>query len=300
MPGQASPFRIAVFGSNGQLGSDLARLIAARPGLELIALTRPQIDASDLPGTRERLADLRFDAAINCVAATRVDDCEKDANPAVAANAAFAGFVAELCAARDARLVQVSTDYVFGGQSARTPLDETAAIAPINVYGATKALGESLASATHGDTLVVRVASLFGVAGASGKGGNFIETMLRLARERGEVRVVDDQHMSPTATIDAAEAILRLLAARAPAGLYHVANAGQATWCEFARAAITRAGIEARVTAITSAEFPTPARRPAYSVLDGRKAVSLIDWSPPHWRDALDGYLVAKGNVLHG
>lgn len=291
------PSRIAVFGANGQLGSDLVALLGARPGMEVVALARPTLDAFDLPATRERLAGLDFDAAINCVAATRVDDCETKADAAVAANATFAAFVAELCAQRGARLVQVSTDYVFGGQAGRSPLDETTPAAPLNVYGATKLLGESLAAATHPDTLVVRVASLFGVAGASGKGGNFIETMIRLGRERGAVKVVDDQHMSPTATIDAAEAMLRLLEARAPAGLYHVSNQGEATWYEFAKAALEKAGVQAEVTPITTAEFPTPARRPAYSVFDTRKTVALLGWSPPHWRDALDLYLSTKNHI---
>ncbi|CAN5288482.1 dTDP-4-dehydrorhamnose reductase [soil metagenome] len=288
------PYRIAVFGANGQLGSDLSRLIAARDDLELIALSRPSVDAFDLASTRERLKDLSFDAAINCVAATRVDDCETDANSAVAINAEFAALAAELCAARDARLVQVSTDYVFGGQTERRPLDERVAIAPLNVYGATKALGESLAAATNPETLVVRVAALFGVAGASGKGGNFVETMIRLGRERGAIRVVDDQHISPTSTYDAAEAIVQLLRRRAPAGVYHVSNGGEATWFELAKATIERLAIQAEVTPITSAEFPTPARRPPYSILDSSKAATVIGRPLRHWREALDHYLVAK------
>lgn len=286
--------RIAVLGANGQLGVDLCGLIQADPRLALVPLTRPLLQADDLPGTLSRLADIEFDVAVNCVAATRVDDCERDANPAVAVNSAFAAMVAEACQRRGGKLVQVSTDYVFGGGVERTPLGEDALTAPLNVYGATKALGESLAAATCENTLVVRVASLFGRAGASGKGGNFVETMLRLARERGHVRVVDDQHMSPTGTMDAARMILGLLAESAPAGVYHAVNDGSASWCEFARAAIETAGLAAVVEPITTSEFPTPARRPPYSVLDPAKISAAVGRRPPHWREALAAYMAGR------
>ena len=282
--------RIALFGANGQLGSDLVTLAGQR-GLNLFPVTRAQVDATDPAASLDGLV---FDIAINCVAATRVDDCEKDTGPAELINARFAGRLAEACAAKSARLVQVSTDYVYGGQIEREPLSEDVARAPVNVYGATKALGEDLAFQAHDDVIVARVASLFGVAGASGKGGNFVETMIRLARERGTIRVVDDQHMSPTSTQDAAAAILRLLDVRAPAGVYHVSNSGEATWWEFAKAIIERVAIAAEVTPITTREFPTPARRPPYSVLDNCKTAALTSQPFPHWREALDHYLLAK------
>jgi dTDP-4-dehydrorhamnose reductase len=287
--------RTAIFGANGQLGSDLVRT-AAELGLDVVPLARPMLDAADLPGSEARLAELSFDAAINCVAATRVDDCETNPAPAVA-NAAFAGWAAQQCARRGARLVQISTDYVFGGGPERSPITEAAPRAAVNVYGATKALGEDLARLDHDDVLVVRVAALFGVAGASGKGGNFVETMLRFGRERGLLRVVDDQRTAPTSTRDAARLIWRLLDAQAPAGVYHLANAGEASWCEFARAIVEDAGVPAEVQPITTAEFPTPARRPLYSVLDNAKASAAAGWRPPHWREALGEYLREKGHT---
>lgn len=288
--------RVAIFGANGQLGSDLVR-VGAELGREVVPLARPQLDAADLAGTETRLEGLEFDAAVNCVAATRVDDCDIDPKPAVAANAAFAAFAARQCARRGARLVQVSTDYVFGGGPERSPITEDAPRAPVQVYGATKALGEDLARLDCEDVLVARVAALFGVAGASGKGGNFVETMLRFGRERGRLRVVDDQRTAPTSTRDAARMIWRLLDAGAPPGLYHVANSGEASWCEFARAIVADAGVQAEVEAITTAEFPTPARRPAYSVLANGKASAAAGWTPPHWRDALGEYLRDKGHT---
>ena len=285
--------RIAHFGANGQLGSDIQAL-AARRGLDLLPLTRAQGDATDPIASFD---DLIFDIAINCVAVTRVDDCEKDPAPAEAINAAFAGRLAQACAAKGARLVQVSTDYVYGGQDQREPLAESVARAPVNVYGATKALGEDLAFQAHDDVIVARVASLFGVAGASGKGGNFVETMIRFGKERGRLTVVDDQVMSPTASWDAGEAILDLIAAEAPAGVYHVVNSGVASWCDFAQAIIAKAGVTAEVVPIPTSQFPTPARRPPYSALSNAKLEAALGRAMPHWTDALDRYLAAKGHV---
>jgi dTDP-4-dehydrorhamnose reductase len=285
--------RIALFGANGQLGSDIAKQAAER-GLDLVAVTRTQVDAAD---PSAGLDNLTFDVAINCVAVTRVDDCEKDPAPAVAINAHFAGRLAKACATKGARLIQVSTDYVYGGQPQREPLSEEIGRAPVNVYGATKALGEDLARLEHDDVIVARVASLFGVAGASGKGGNFIETMLRLGQERGRLTVVDDQIMSPTASWDAGEAILDLIAAEASAGDYHVVNSGVASWWDFAARIIERAGIAAEVAPIPTSDFPTPARRPPYSALSNAKLAAAIGRPMPPWTDALDRYLRAKGRL---
>lgn len=285
--------RIALFGANGQLGSDLVGLAAQR-GLDLTPVTRAQVDAADPAAGFDGLA---FDVAINCVAVTKVDDCEKDPAPAVAINAHFAGRLAKACAERGARLVQVSTDYVFGGQVEREPLSEAVGRAPVNVYGATKALGEDLARLEHDDVIVARVASLFGVAGASGKGGNFVETMLKFGRERGRLTVVADQVMSPTASLDAGEAILDLIAAKAPAGDYHVVNSGTASWCAFAQAIITRADVAAEVVPIPTSQFPTPARRPPYSALSNAKLVAAIGRPMVDWSTALDRYLAAKGHI---
>lgn len=289
--------RIALFGANGQLGSDLVSLAGQR-SLDLLAVTRAQVDATNPEASFD---DLAFDVAINCVAATRVDDCEKDSAPAVAVNAHFASRLAKACAAQGARLVQVSTDYVFGGQAEREPLSEAVGRAPVNVYGATKALGEDLARLDHDDVIVARVASLFGVAGASGKGGNFVETMIRFGKERGRLTVVDDQVMSPTASWDAGEAILDLIAAEAPAGVYHVVNSGVASWCGFASEIIARAAVAAEVVSIPTSQFPTPARRPPYSALSNAKLQAALGRPMPHWTDALDRYLTAKGHAKgHG
>lgn len=291
--------RVLVLGPNGQLGSDLFRAAEARPAggpaLELVPVSRASLDLEQPDRIPEVLGSMRFDALINCTGYHQTDEVESNAPRAVTLNAHAVARLAEVCADAQARLVQVSTDYVFDGLK-RSPYREGDATRPLNVYGATKLMGEGLAAAGHSDTIVLRVASLFGVAGASGKGGNFVETMLRVGREKGELRVVNDITMSPTATADVACWILALLAKDAEPGIYHAVNSGTATWHEFAVEIIRRAGVHATVAAVPSSVYPTPAPRPAYSALDNGKLTRLVGEIPP-WADALDRYLRAKGHV---
>jgi dTDP-4-dehydrorhamnose reductase len=178
--------------------------------------------------------------------------------------------------------VHISTDYVFGGETERTrPYTEEDSPRPINVDGASKALGESLALAANPDSLILRVASLFGISGSSGKGGNFVETMIKVGRDKGALRVVNDQQMSPTATADVAEALL------------HVVNSGSATWYEFTQEIVRLAGISASVQPIRSAELSLAAKRPHYSVLDNNKVAHAVG-RPRSWQEALAAYLVEK------
>lgn len=284
--------RVAVLGANGQLGSDLRAAIGRRANeFTLVAVARPELDAQDPDKARKLLDGLDFDAAINCVAATRVDDCETNAQSAVDLNACFAGVAAQACAAREAALLQVSTDYVFGGQTERRPLTEDQPRHPLNVYGATKLLGEDLARRAWPQTTIARVASLYGHAGASGKGGNFVETMLRLGAERSSLNVVADQWMSPTSTHDVADALLDILRAAPIGETYNVVNDGVASWAEFATEIMSTAGLRCEVKPITTAEYPTPAVRPPYSALDGSRLAELRGRPMPHWKDALRRYL---------
>ena len=284
-----------LLGANGQLGTDIqAANAAAKKPLSLKPLTRANVDLEDIEQATRLLRELHFDALVNCSSYHKTDEVEKNAQKAFAINAHLVRRLAEICVERGARFVHISTDYVFGGQSKREPLVETDGKAPLNVYGASKGMGEDLALQTNADTLILRVASLFGVAGASGKGGNFVETMIRFGRERGELKVVADQVMSPTATADIAGALLKLLDAGAESGIYHVVNSGAASWYDFACRIIERAGIDARVLPITTREFPQPAMRPPYSVLSNAKLGRTIG-AMRDWREALDDYLVAKG-----
>ena len=290
-----SMLRVVLLGPNGQLGSDIRRAYErAGAPFELLPMAREKLDVA-MPNLEDRLAEIPFDVLINCTGYHRTDEVEDNAALAFAVNAHAVQAMARACARRDARLIHVSTDYVFGGDPGRTtPLREDDPIAPVNVYGASKALGETLARLAWADVIVLRVASLFGVAGASGKGGNFVETMLRLARERGALEVVDDQMMSPTATADVARVMLRLVTDGCERGTYHVVNDGVATWYEFACEIMHRARVKAEVRPCSSGALPMRALRPAYSALDNAKISGLIEGAMPNWREALGCYLSAS------
>ena len=283
--------KVVLLGPDGQLGYDIRRAHDEGGALfELLPVGRDRLDvtAQDL---EERLAERSFDILVNCTGYHKTDEVEDNAELAFAVNAHAVRAMARACARRGARLVHVSTDYVFGGDAERcTPLREDDPVAPVNVYGASKLLGETLAQLACADVVVLRVASLFGVAGASGKGGNFVETMLRLARERGELKVVDDQVMSPTATADVARVLLRMLSEGCTAGTYHVVNDGAASWYDFAREIVHQARVTARVTPCTSDVFATRARRPRYSALDNERASRQFGCLGS-WQAALGDYL---------
>ena len=288
--------RVLVLGANGQLGSDLIRACGARSGaFEAVAVCRKDLDVSRAEEVGAALDRYEFDVLINCTSYHKTDEVERNATQAFAINAHAVKAIAGACARRGAMLVHISTDYVFDGRAGR-PYRETDSPAPINVYGASKAMGENLARMSHGRTIIARVASLFGVAGASGKGGNFVETMIRVGKEKGHLQVVNDITMSPTSTADVARMILDLLEKRAEPGIYHVVNSGQATWYEFARQIVERAGIRAEVLPITSDRYPTAAMRPAFSVLDNSKTASVVG-EIPCWADALERYLAEKGHT---
>ena len=288
--------RLVVLGAAGQLGADLMAAAAAR-GVEATGAGRETLDVADPAALRGYLDATAFDALVNCAALLDTEAIEADPGPAFAVNAHAPAVMAEAAAAKGARLIQVSTDYVFGGDAARSaPLTEADPPAPVNVYGASKLLGETLAQVSGGDVTVFRVASTFGVRGARGKGGNFVETMIRAGRERGKLTVVADQVMSPTATAWAAGAILDFLAAGGAPGVYHAVNGGAVSWFDFARAIVAKAGVAAEVTPCAAADWPSKARRPAWSALDNAKLAGVIG-PIPGWEAALDGYLAAKGHA---
>ena len=291
--------RVLLLGPHGQLGHDV-RHVHAQSGepFDLVPIPRETLDLAAAGSIDRLLGSLRFDALVNCAAYTQVDLAEVDATTAFAVNTHAAQALARVCAAKRARLLHISSDYVFGGEAARRrPLREDDPTAPVNVYGASKAMGESRASLEADDVVILRTASLFGVAGAGGKGDNVVETMIRAAREKETLRVVDDQRMSPTATEDVARVVMRMLKDGCELGIYHVVNAGSATWYEFACEIVHRAGVAANVTPCASGEYPVRAPRPRYSVLDGTK-VSAVFGAMPAWQEALERYLRATQRLL--
>jgi dTDP-4-dehydrorhamnose reductase len=290
--------KVLLLGPNGQLGSDIRAAAEARgAGVNLQTLGRDQLDVSDPNALRAVLGEVDYEVLVNCTSYHRTDEVEKNATAAFAVNTHAVKQMAELCGAKRARLVHISTDYVFGGAARARPYGEDDCPSPVNVYGASKAMGETLARLAGAEVTILRVASLFGVAGASGKGGNFVETMIRAGRDKGELSVVDDITMSPTGTAEVADMILGLLEAAAPPGIYHAVNSGEATWCEFASVIVARAGIAAEVKPVTSKDYPTVARRPAYSVLDNTKIARTLGRPIAHWTEALDRYLRDKGHM---
>lgn len=293
--------KLLILGANGQLGGDLMDAAAAA-GAPAAAAGRAEADVTDRAALRAFLDAAEFDVLVNCASFHQTDAVEAQADLAMAVNAHAPAVMAEAAAAKGARFIHISTDYVFGGDLGRAaPLGETDPPAPVNVYGLSKQFGETLAglagaARAGGDVTVFRVASLFGVRGASGKGGNFVETMIRVGRERGALKVVADQVMSPTSTAFVARAILGFLARDGAPGLYHCVNSGAVSWCGFAERIVARAGIAAAVAGCATAEWPTVARRPAYSALDNARLAAVIGPIPP-WEDALDEYLAAKGHL---
>jgi dTDP-4-dehydrorhamnose reductase len=287
--------RLLVLGPAGQLGSDLMEA-AARAGVAAEGAGRGVLDVTNQDALRAVLRARAFDVLVNCTSYHRTDEVEGNPGLAMEVNAHAPAAMAEICAERGARFLHVSTDYVFGGErNRRRPLVESDPPAPVNVYGLSKLFGETLAGLAGDDVTIFRVASLFGRHGASGKGGNFVETMLKVGRERGALKVVEDQVMSPTATAFVAEAILAFLARDGAPGVYHCVNTGAVSWADFARAIVDAARVPAVVTGCTTADWPTAARRPAWSALDNARLAAVIG-PIPSWQAALEAYLAARGH----
>lgn len=269
--------RYLIAGAGGMLGHELRHVLAGR---EVRALTRAELDIADAASVARAVRSA--DVVINAAAYTTVDDAESHEDDAYAINATGAGLLAAAAADAGARFVQVSTDYVFRGD-ATSPYPEDAPLDPLGAYGRTKAAGERLVRQAHPGAHIVRTAWLYGEHGSS-----FPRTMLRLAAERDTVSVVTDQLGQPTWARDLASAILALLDADAPAGVYHGTNAGVGSWFDLARATFELAGLDpARVLPTDSAAFVRPAPRPAYSVL-GHDAWARVGLPAPRpWREAL-------------
>lgn len=275
--------RILVTGANGQLGRELCRQLAP----PVIALSRAQLDISDEPSVQQTLHRCRPDVVINCAAYTKVDRAEEELDRCFQVNAQAVRHLARVCQRLGARFVQISTDYVFGSDTPRHhPYCESDAPQPQGIYAYSKLAGEEEATlAEH--HLIVRTCGLYGDAP---QGGNFVKTMLRLGSQRDELQVVDDQRCTPSYVAHVARGVCHLIDAKA-GGLYHVVNAGSATWCEFAREIFRLTNNPVQVCPITTAQFAAAAPRPRYSVLDTTKYLRTGGPELPSWQDALQEYL---------
>jgi dTDP-4-dehydrorhamnose reductase len=287
--------RVILIGGSGQVATSLARALPPQ-GFDLTVLARPRFDLTRIDEVAAAIIDARPAIVINPAAYTAVDRAEDEPELAWAINRDAAGAVAAAAARAGAAIIHFSTDYVFDG-SKSTPYVETDATGPQGVYGASKLAGEAAVAAANPRHVILRTAWV-----CSADGANFLKTMLRLAGERPELRVVDDQRGSPTFAADIARATCAIARtclsqpAGAPAfGIFHLVSAGETTWCGFARAIMAgsaaRQGKSVPVHAIATADFPTKARRPAYSKLDTSKLARVHGLSMPDWRDGLEACL---------
>ncbi|GAW94057.1 dTDP-4-dehydrorhamnose reductase [Calderihabitans maritimus] len=280
--------KIAVIGAGGQLGSDIVKVLQGT-GHRCYPLAHRDIEVAD----RESCAilrELKPEVVINTAAFHQVDACEDDPEKAFRVNAVGAKNVAEICAGIDATCVYISTDYVFDGTKKEGYVEEDPPN-PLNTYGISKLAGE-LYTRRCPRHYIFRVASLFGVAGASGKGGNFVETMIAKARRGEKIRVVDDMFMSPTYTWNAAEVLLKAVEQGIDHGIYHLTNGGSCSWFQFAREIFTLLGLEVDLQPVSSAQFKQKAIRPRYSNLNNQK-LKHLGLKP--WKKALATYLREKG-----
>ena len=286
--------KYVIIGAKGQLGQEFAKLLSDD---RIIALDIEEIDVSVRESVETVLGKLTFDAVINLAAFHNVNGCEDSPDQAFAVNATGAYNVAEVAGSMGKKVAFFSSDYVFGGDTVRsTPYTENDHPAPLSIYGASKVAGENLVRAAQPDNhLIIRSSSLFGCV-TSKKGWTFPELMLRKARAGDDLKVVDNQIMAPTYTYDLASRVLELFTVNAT-GTFHVVNSESCSWYEFACATFDLAGLTPNIRPVSLSEFPAKARRPEYSVLSSVR-IEEINLSPLQtWREALNSYLVEKGEI---
>lgn len=284
--------KVLIIGAEGQLGMELCREFAS-DDLERADLDGAghHVDIRDSAAVRRLVEEVHPDIVINTAAAHNVAQCEEDPGLAFSVNALGVWHLAEACRTCRAGLVHISTDYVFGRDEQRRPYVETDLPGPVNVYGASKLAGEHLIGASGVEHIIVRSAALYGSAPCRAKGGrNFVTTMLELARRKPEVRVVIDEVTTPTFAAVLARQI-HVLAVKGEAGLYHATCQGSCSWYEFAQAIFEERGVTTPLIPEHAAGFPSPVRRPAYSVLENRHAQQQGLDIMPSWREALRAYL---------
>jgi len=282
-----------LIGADGQLGHELRQVFGDD---DLAPLTHGDFELTDSARVREAMRKYRPGLILNTAAYHRVDECEQFSERAFAVNAVAVRDLAVAAKEIGAVLVHFSTDYVFDG-SKRTPYREGDLPGPLSVYATSKLAGEYLVRAVLPQHFVIRTCGLYGAAGRHNKTGNFVETMLRLAADGREIRVVGDQIVTPTSAKDLARKV-RQLDGTGAYGLYHITNNGECSWYQFASAIFEMSGVQPHVQRTTAAAFGAPARRPAYSVLDNASLRSLNLDDLREWRDALEEYLSDRKQMM--
>jgi dTDP-4-dehydrorhamnose reductase len=281
--------KIAVIGGNGQLGTDVVSQMQSA-GEEVLSFSHDQMDIALLDPTRAVLGALQPTVIVNTAAMHHVENCEKNPARAYEVNAVGARNLALIALEIDAKLVHVSTDYVFDGNGKR-PYVETDPTTPLNAYGSTKLAGEALIRAAGGKFFILRTSALYGKNPCRAKGGrNFVELMLQLARERNELSVVNDEIVSPTSTVELARQIM-LLSRTDSYGLYHATSEGSCSWYEFARTIFEMQGVKVNLKIAGANEFPAKVPRPKYSVLENSRLKEFGLNSFRTWQEGLHTYL---------
>ena len=274
--------KILITGGAGQLGSELKDLYQGREDVETFFVDREELALDDIEGIIEGLRNYSPDIIIHGGAYTAVDRAETEVEIADKVNHLASGEIAKYCKQYGAKLLAISTDYVFDGNSS-TPLDENTAVSPINVYGETKLKGEQAIQANLPDAIIIRTAWVY-----STHGNNFVKTMIRLMNERDEISVINDQVGSPTYALDLAKAIVNIIDGKNwVSGIYHFSNEGEISWYDFAVAIKEIKNLDCNINAIPTSAYPTPARRPKFSLLDKTKIKSTFGVQVPFWKDSL-------------
>ena len=273
---------IIVTGSNGQLGSELKEISGHYPQFNFYFFTRAELSITDASALEQVFTAHQPKYFINCAAYTAVDNAEKEKETAFEINGTAVGKIAALCKQYNCKLIHVSTDYVFNG-NATAPLKETDVVDPVNAYGESKLLGEQLALQNDPDSIVIRTSWVY-----SSYGKNFVKTMARLMNEKESIGVVSDQLGSPTYAADLGKAIMDIITSgKWVTGIYHYSNEGIISWFEFASEIKALLKSSCVVNPITTSQFPTPAKRPAYSGLDKSKIKSTFGLQPHNWKESL-------------
>jgi dTDP-4-dehydrorhamnose reductase len=275
--------KILVTGANGQLGKELRDLASIHPEHEFLFLSREDLPIHHFELVRNVFASFSPDYCINCAAYTAVDKAEQEAALAHLVNAESVGILAAVSAAHDCRFVHVSTDYVYGGDASE-PYNETSPTGPSSVYGQTKLEGEQAAVKHNPLSVIIRTSWVY-----STYGNNFVKTMMRLMKDRKEISVVNDQKGSPTWAADLASFIVNIIdLPQWHPGIYNYSNDGEITWYDFALEIKRLIGSDCIVHPITSSAYPTPAKRPAYSVMDKQKIKLVFGVHPESWKQSLE------------
>lgn len=282
--------KVLLIGANGQLGTDLQTVFRSR-GISFVPLTHSGLDIRNAEAVAAAMSENKPDVVVSTAAFHKVEECEKQPATSFEVNASAVRNLAHECERAGSALVHFSTDYVFDG-GRQTPYAETDLPRPLSVYGVSKLAGEYLVAAAARRYFLVRTCGLYGLAGSSGKGGNFVETMLKKGAQGVPIRVVNDQVLTPTYTGDLAEAVSRLIQTNAY-GLYHVSAEGQCSWYDFARAIFDLERMDVDLKPVASSEYASPVQRPAYSVLSKQK-LKGVGITMPDWKDALARYLSAR------